>query len=177
MRHGPAAGPTSGDDGIEGNGCAALVALAVREAANGPGVRRFLDRLGRAGAGIRPGAVGLLDLARAGRNTLPGRGFRDELCDGTDGQVRHFCGIVFACGRFGRRLTRLISIHVRRDPADSADGRLTDLAIEFVGLLHARELAVTDAPDWLRRKLCAPDTPRPLSPAHRAPPATPPAPA
>jgi len=156
--HGTSADPVG--ERAAGNGCAALVALAAlaaREAASEPGVRRFLGRLGSAGAGIRPGAVGLLDLARAGRNTLPGRGFRDELCDGTDGQVRHFCGIVVACGRFGKRLTRLISIHLRRDPADSPDGRLTDLAIEFVRLLQDRSLDVADAPDWLGRKLCAPE--------------------
>lgn len=155
--------------------CAALVALAVREAVPGIAPVRFVERLGLGGAGVRPGPIGLLDLARAGTDRLPGGGFRAALDDGTGGQARHFCGIAAACLRFGPRLTRLISIHLRRDAPDSPDGIVTDLAIEFVGLLRRGELDVDASPDWLRRTLCesptdpgaddaGPDDPGPVTP-------------
>ena len=134
--------------------CGALVAMAEREATAGVTPRRFLRRLGTLGAGIRPGPFGLLDLFLAGRNTLPGRGFRHELDDGTDGQVRHFCGIAACCTILGRTPTRWISVHVRRDAPDSPDGRLTDLAVELARLLDDGELAVADAPGWIGRTLC-----------------------
>ena len=140
--------------------CAGLVALAAREAVPGIAPRRFVDRLGHAGAGVRPNLLGVIDLALAGENRLPGHGFRPELDDGTDGQVRHFCGIAASCRRFGPRITRWVSIHLRHDPPDAPDGRLTDLAIAFVGLLLGGELEVADAPTWLRRTLCAPPPPR-----------------
>ena len=139
------------------NACAALAELAAREALACRGPRDLVRRLGRTGAGIRPGALGVVDLARAGRDGLPGRGFRPELDDGTDGQVRHFCGIAAACDRFGPIATRWVSIHLRRDPPDAPDGRLTDLAIEFVALLHGGRLDVADAAGWLLRTLCEPD--------------------
>ena len=147
----------TGDDvrGEAADGCAALVELAAREARAGASPRRLVRRLGDAGAGVRPGLGGLLDLALAGSNRLPGHGFRPELDDGTGGQVRHFCGIAACCDRFGPRLTWWVSVHLRRDPPDTPDGRVTDLAIEFVGLLRRGELAVADAPAWLRRTLCA----------------------
>ena len=147
-------GPPSGRPGSDA--CAALAELAAREALARPSPRELVRRLAQEGAGVRPGLPGLLDLATAGRDGLPGRGFRAELDDGTDGQVRHFCGIAASCDRFGGRPTRWVSIHVRRDPPDEPDGRLTDLAIEFVALLYRGELDVADAPDWLRRTLCAP---------------------
>ena len=139
--------------------CRALAALAAREAAPGVSPGRFVDRLGLGGAGVRPGPLGLLDLARAGTNRLPGGGFRSALEDGTGGQARHFCGIAAACRRFGPRLTWLISVHLRRDAPDSPDGIVTDLAIEFVGLLRRGELEVGAASDWILRTLCesAPD--------------------
>ena len=136
--------------------CAALAELAAREALARPSPRELVRRLARAGAGVRAGLPGILDLVKAGRDGLPGRGFRAELDDGTDGQVRHFCGVAASCDRFGARSTRWASIHVRRDAADTPDGRLTDLAIEFVALLYRGELDVADASDWLRRTLCAP---------------------
>ena len=147
----------TGDDvrGEAADGCAALVELAAREARRGASPRRFVRRLGEAGAGVRPGLAGLVDLALAGSNPLPGHGFRPELDDGTGGQVRHFCGIATCCDRFGPRLTWWVSVHLRRDPPDTPDGRLTDRAIELVGLLRRGELAVADVPDWLRRTLCA----------------------
>lgn len=140
----------------ERDGCSALVALAAGEAVPGLAPRRFVRRLGHAGAGVRPGMLGLLDLARGGRNTLPGHGFRHELADGTGGQVRHFCGLAAACDRFGPKLTWWLSVHLRRDAPDTPDGRLTDLAIEFVGLLYRGDLDVGQADEWLRRTLCDP---------------------
>ena len=150
----PPPGPPAGRSGIDA--CAALAELAAREALARPSPRGLVRRLAREGAGVRPGLHGILDLLTAGRDGLPGRGFRAELDDGTDGQVRHFCGIAASCDRFGGRPTRWVSIHVRRDAADAPDGRLTDLAIEFVALLYRGELDVGDASDWLRRTLCAP---------------------
>ena len=138
------------------NACLALAAFAGTQARDRPAPGELVRRLGLAGAGVRRGPLGLLDLARAGRNGLPGRGFRAELDDGTDGQVRHFCGIAACCDRFGAKATRWVSIHLRRDPPEEPDGRLTDLAIEFVGLLRRGELAVDGAEDWLRRTLCDP---------------------
>ena len=150
------AAPASGTQGARPNGCLALVALAEREALAGRTPRELIRRLALTGAGVRPGLAGIVDLARAGRDGLPGRGFRPELCDATDGQARHFCGVADCCARFGAKPTRWVSIHLRRDPPDEPDGRLTDLAIEFATLLRRGELAVADAPAWLRRALCAP---------------------
>ena len=143
-------------NGSKRDGCAALVELAAREALARPTPRAFVRRLGRLGAGVRPGALGLLDLARAGSDGVPGRGFLPELDDGTPGQARHFCGVAECCYRFGAAPTRWVSIHLRRDPPDEPDGRLTDLAIEFVGLLRRGDLDVAEASVWLRRTLCAP---------------------
>ncbi len=143
------------------NACEALVAAAAREALPGVSARAFVRRLGEVGAGIRPGLYGVVDLALAGANPLPGNGFRPELDDGTPGQVRHFCGLAAACQRFGAGPTRWVSIHVRRDAPDTPDGVLTDLAIEFVRSLQRGELAVRDAPAWLRRALCAEQPPQP----------------
>ena len=143
-----------GPDATRRNACAALVALAAREGVPGIVPRRFIERLGHAGAGIRPGVRGLVDLALAGENRLPGHGFRAELDDGTAGQARHFCGIAASCARFGPRLTWWVSVHLRRDAPDTPDGRLTDLAIAFVESLLGGELGVGAAPEWLRRELC-----------------------
>ena len=139
----------------ERDACAALVALAEREARPGVSPRRFLRRLGTLGAGVRPGLPGILDLARAGSDTLPGHGFRPELEDGSGAQVRHFCGIAACCALFGRAPTRWVSVHLRRDAPESPDGRLTDLAVELARLLAAGELEVSAAPDWIGRTLCA----------------------
>lgn len=148
--------------GIEDEGraprdaCAELVALAAAQAASGIGARDFVGRLGTLGAGIRPGPRGFVDLATGGGNPLPGRGFRPELDDGTDGQIRHFCGIAEACCRLGPGLARWLSVHLGRDSPASADGRLTDVAVDFVRRLRGGELAVADAPAWLREALCPP---------------------
>jgi hypothetical protein len=45
-------------------------------------------------------------------------------------------------------------VHVLRDPPDSADGRLSEEAIEFVRLVRSGELAQADAAGWVRRRLC-----------------------
>ena len=158
--------------------CRALAALAEREAHARPAPRELVRRLGLLGAGVRPGPLGLVDLARAGQDGLPGRGFRAELDDGTDGQVRHFCGIAACCVRFGGAPTRWVSIHLRRDPPETPDGRLTDLAIEFVRLLASGRLDVADAGRWLRRTLCDPGAAPEDDPADapdRGGPGTPPA--
>jgi hypothetical protein len=117
--------------------------------------RQFLERLALEVAGIRPGWPGTLDLALGGRDVIRGRGWRPEYSDGSRGQARHFVGLAAATVRFGPGPTRWVSVRIRRDPADSPDGRLTDAAIEFaVGILHG-DLSVADAADWIRGRLCA----------------------
>ena len=135
--------------------CAKL-ATAIELAATGTAdPRRLLVALGTAAAGIRPGPVAFLDLARGGRNHFPGRGTASEFDDDSDGQVRHFAGIATSVARIGPTLTRWLSIVVGRDAPSSPDGRLTDLAVEFARLLLRRELATSDAADWVRQRLCA----------------------
>jgi hypothetical protein len=41
-----------------------------------------------------------------------------------------------------------------RDPPTSADGRLSDEAIEFVRLVRSGELDQADAGGWVRDRLC-----------------------
>lgn len=116
--------------------------------------RRFLISLGAAVAGIRTGPLALIDLARGGRNRFPGRGMADAFDDDSDGQARHFAGIATAAARVGPTPTRWLSIVVGRDAPTTADGRLTDLAVDFALLLLRRELATVDAADWIRERLC-----------------------
>ena len=56
--------------------------------------------------------------------------------------------------RLGGGFTRWLTIYVLRDAPDSADGRLSDEAIEFVRLVRSGELAQADAAGWVRRRLC-----------------------
>jgi|GEM_PF-832804 len=151
--------PSGGPDA-----CAELVRLARREAVPGMEPRAYLRRLGHAGAGIRPGLLGLYDLARAGDNRLPGGGFRPPLDDGTRGQARHLLGIAACVERFGARPTWWVSVHIRRDRPTSPDGRLTDIGIAFASRLLGGELAIADAPAWLEASLCAEPAPPPAPP-------------
>ena len=133
--------------------CAALADSIDRLAGRGYPSRRFLTELGRA-AGVRRGPLWLTDAASGGRNRLRGRGFHPALDDDTDGQARHFAGTVAVAARLGGSITRWLTVHVLRDPPESADGRLSDEAIEFVRLVRSGELAQADAAGWVRRRLC-----------------------
>jgi hypothetical protein len=114
----------------------------------------FVRRLGRDVAGIRTGAGALLDLARGGTDEIPGGGFRAAFSDGTDGQARHFAGIAVAASYGGEEATRRISVFVRGDPPNSADGRLTEQALAFERALQEGELAPADAGAWIRGRIC-----------------------
>lgn len=133
--------------------CAALAESIDRLAALGHSNRRFLKELGRVG-GVRRGPLWLTDAASGGSNRLRGRGFRSSLDDATDGQARHFAGTVAVATRVGGGMTRWLSTVVLRDAPDTADGRLSDEAIEFVRLVRSGELAQADAAAWVRRRLC-----------------------
>ena len=114
----------------------------------------FVRRLGRDAAGIRTGAGALLDLASGGTDEIPGGGFRTAFSDGTDGQARHFAGIAVAASYGGEDATRRISVFVRRDPPNSADGRLTEEALAFERALQEGDLAPADAGAWIRGRIC-----------------------
>jgi hypothetical protein len=135
--------------------CAALCALADRLAGQSLSPRQFLIAFGREAAGIGAGPLWFVDAAVGGRNVLAGRGFKAELDDGSRGQARHFAGIVASVAHLGPRATRWLSIHVRRDAAVSADGRLTEEAIEFATLVGSGDLAPGVASAWLAEHLCA----------------------
>ncbi|MCW2848104.1 MAG: hypothetical protein JWR90_2078 [Marmoricola sp.] len=140
--------------------CHTLVALVARLAEGGPVPRRFLMALGREGAGIRSGPLGLVDLAVGGRNRVLGRGLKPAYDDGSRGQVRHFTGVATSTALLGAGFTRWASLTLRRDGADTPDGRLSEAAVEFASLLLSRKLAVQDASAWVRDTLC--DAPRPV---------------
>lgn len=135
------------------NACAALAAAIGRLAEQGYSDGRFLREIGRIG-GVRRGPLWLTDAASGGRNRLRGRGFRPALDDDTDGQARHFAGTVAVAARIGGRLARWMTTVVLRDAQDTADGRLSDEAIDFVRAVRAGELAQADAAAWIRRRLC-----------------------
>ena len=133
--------------------CAALAESIDRLAARGYSSRRFLKELGRA-AGVRRGPLWLFDAASGGRDRLRGRGFHPAVDDDTDGQARHFAGTVAVAARLGGAITRWLTTHVLRDGRDTADGRLSDEAIEFVRLVRSGELTQADAAGWVRERLC-----------------------
>lgn len=135
------------------DGCAALAESIDRLAALEYTYRRFLRELGRA-AGVRRGPLWLIDAASGGRNRLRGRGFHPAVDDDSDGQARHFAGTVAVAARLGGPITRWLTTHVLRDPPGSADGKLSDEAIEFVRLVRSGELAQADAAEWVRDRLC-----------------------
>jgi hypothetical protein len=119
--------------------------------------RALLNELGRRGAGIRSGPRGVLDLLRGGRNPIRGTGFRPELADGTRGQARHFAGVACSVARFGVRATRLASV-LRGDLPSTADGRLSELAIEFATGCLSGEIPRGEVGAWIVRRLCAQET-------------------
>lgn len=142
---------------MSADGCAQLAEACERVAARTDSPGRFLRELGREAAGVRRGPLWPLDAGRGGSNRLRGRGFRRHVDDGTEGQARHFAGIVAVAARIGPRLTRWLSVHVGRDAPDSADGRLTDEALDFVRLIRSGELAPADAGAWVRSTICGAD--------------------
>ncbi|WP_116080793.1 hypothetical protein [Agromyces sp. PvR057] len=133
--------------------CAALAESISLLAGRGHSNRRFLKEIGRIG-GVRRGPFWVTDAASGGSNPLKGRGFRAAFDDDTDGQARHFAGTVAVTVRIGGGLSRWLTAHVLRDAPDTADGRLSAAAIEFVRLVRSDELAQSDAADWVRRTLC-----------------------
>jgi hypothetical protein len=143
-------------EALSGTACERLAGLAASLAARDPGAQRFLTDLGQRAAGIRPGRLALIDLARDGRDTIPGRGFKSEFDDGTRGQVRHFAGVARASMFGGTVVTRWISENLRDDPAGSPDGLLADEGIAFAQALLAGRLDVRAAAGWIRERLCRP---------------------
>jgi hypothetical protein len=143
------------------DGCAQLADTCASVASRTPDPRAFLRELGREAAGVRRGPFWPLDAARGGSNRIRGRGFRRHVDDGTEGQARHFAGIVAVAIRIGPRLTRWLSIHLGRDAPDSADGRLTDEALDFVRRIRSGELAPADAAAWVRSTICGAGTATP----------------
>jgi hypothetical protein len=136
-------------------GCWALVRLAETEGAHGVPRKAFLRALALHGAGVRPGILGFVDLMRGGRDTLRGSGFRQEYSDGSNGQVRHFCGVLGSCALLGYRATRWLSIVIRHDSPQSADGRLTEAAIALYRSLMDGSVSVEDTAVWIRDHICA----------------------
>jgi hypothetical protein len=149
------ADPTVSRD-LTGTACERLAGLAGELAQSDEGVNEFLLDLGQQAAGISKGRRALADLARGGRNRIPGKGFRRPFDDGSIGQVRHFVGYVRASMFGGTSVTRWIGERLRRDRPNSADGRLGDEGIEFEQDLITGRLELEDASDWLRSRLCRP---------------------
>jgi hypothetical protein len=139
---------------LRGTACERLAGLAAYLADQDDSVNDFLLDLGQRAGGISKGRRALADLARGGRNRIPGKGFKQRYDDGSIGQVRHFAGYVRASMFGGASATRWISEHLRHDPPDSPDGRLGDQGIEFAQDLIAGRLELSEAGDWLRTRLC-----------------------
>jgi hypothetical protein len=139
-----------------GSACQRLAALAATLGRKETAPRRFLRALGLASAGIRPPPRALADLARGGRDLIPGGGFRARYSDGSGGQVRHFAGVAVASTYGGAAATRLISVLFRRDPVRSADGRLGERAFDFAALVSSGELPLAQSGAWILSNLCRP---------------------
>jgi hypothetical protein len=139
---------------LEGTACERLAGLAAYLGASDDNVNEFLLDLGKQAGGISKGRRALADLARGGRNRIPGKGFKQRFDDGSVGQVRHFVGYVRASMFGGTDVTRWISENLRHDAPDSPDGRLGDAGIEFAQDLIAGRLQLADASTWLRDHLC-----------------------
>ncbi|MGD8166745.1 hypothetical protein ACEXOS_005940 [Herbiconiux sp. P16] len=135
--------------------CSVADEIAGRAIASRASPRRFLVEFGRAAAGVRTGPLWVVDAARGGRNRVAGRGFAAEFDDSTRGQARHFAGIVAVAARIGPAPARWASVHLGRDRPDSADGRLTDAAIEFTRLVASGRLPLGETSTWIARRLCA----------------------
>ena len=139
---------------LTGSACERLAGLTGYLAETDDNVNAFLLDLGQQGAGISKGQRALADLARGGRNRIPGKGFKQPFDDGSIGQVRHFVGYVRASMFGGANVTRWISEHLRQDSPDSPDGRLGDEGIEFAQDLIGGRLELPEASSWVRTNLC-----------------------
>jgi hypothetical protein len=139
---------------VSGTACERLAGLAGELAEADDGVSDFLLDLGQQAAGISKGRRALADLARGGRNRIPGKGFKRRFDDGSVGQVRHFVGYVRAAMFGGANATRWIGENLRHDPPNSPDGRLGDEGIDFAQALVAGRLELPDASAWLQTRLC-----------------------
>ena len=146
--------PSELDEEYRGSACRQVAGIAAKLAETDPSPLVFLRELGQRVAGIRPPPRAFGDLARGGRNRVPGRGFLARFDDGTLGQARHFAGIAAATSFGGAASTRLISIFVRDDPEDSPDGRLTDEGIVFATEVLTGDLEIAESPGWLLDHLC-----------------------
>ena len=144
------------DRHLTGTACERLAQLAGQLAETDDSVNEFLLDLGQQAAGISKGRRALTDLARGGRNRIPGKGFKRRFDDGSIGQVRHFVGYARASMFGGGTLTRWISENLRHDPPGSPDGRLGEQGIEFTQGLTAGRLQLSEASVWLRGRLCHP---------------------
>jgi hypothetical protein len=141
---------------LTGTACERLAGLAGYLAATDQSANQFLLDLGQQAAGISKGRRALADLARGGRNRIPGKGFRRRFDDGSIGQVRHFVGYVRATMFGGASATRWIGEKLRHDPANSPDGRLGEEGIDFTQALVSGRLELSGASAWLRSRLCRP---------------------
>jgi hypothetical protein len=139
---------------LSGTACERLAGLAGYLAASDGSVNEFLLDLGQQAGGISRGRRALADLARGGRNRIPGKGFKERFDDGSVGQVRHFVGYVRASMFGGANVTLWISQHLRHDSPGSPDGRLGDEGIEFAQDLLTGRLELSEASGWVRSHLC-----------------------
>jgi hypothetical protein len=134
--------------------CEALARVAAQISLEHADPREFLVELGQRVAGIGRGRLPVVGLVLGGRNRLRGGGFRPELRDRSGGQARHFAGTARAVIVFGGSRTEWLSVHLRRDPPDSPDGRLTTLAVEFANRLLDGSLPTDRTGDWIRSHVC-----------------------
>jgi hypothetical protein len=140
----------------DGTACERLAGVTTDLGRGEPSPAELLRALGLAAAGIRPPPRALADLAAGGRDRIPGGGFRPIYSDGTAGQARHFAGVAVATLYGGAAATRVASIFLRRDPARSADGRLSERALEFASLVSLGELPIEQAGPWILVNVCEP---------------------
>lgn len=138
----------------ERDGCNELVALIHDAASTAQTFRQFFKDIGLRGAGIRPGWRGLMDLAKGGTNILRGKGFKPRFDDGTSGQVRHFCGVVATANAVGANTARFLLVYIAKDSLESADGQLSEAAIDFVQVIKSQQLRMDEAPRWISENLC-----------------------
>jgi hypothetical protein len=139
-----------------GNACERLAGLASALGERERDPRGFLRALGREAAGIRPPPRALADLARGGRDLIPGGGFRAAYADGTPGQARHFAGVAVASTYGGVAATRIASVFLRGDPVETPDGRLSERGFEFASLVGSGAVPPDQAGAWILANLCRP---------------------
>jgi hypothetical protein len=139
---------------LTGSACQRLAGLAAVLAQEDPGREKFLLAIGKNGAGIRGGPRGVGDLLHGGHNRIRGKGFRERYDDDTDGQVRHFSGIVAAVVLADGNPTLWISRHLRDDPKGSPDDNLTEQGVAFATAIQKGELKPDEAGDWILGHLC-----------------------